>query len=157
MPLLSLLPTLPSLGDSSADWRRRLIRNSSRLLSSARRARGDAGEESDLDLLVALKADDPDRKIKAAALDIACALTLESGVLVSIFVADKEFLKQHEGFSFFQAVAEEGVEGIATVAFVSVTGNERMKTVSTALSCSLPLTDRRPCTAQPPYVQYSER
>lgn len=73
------------------------------------RARGDADEESDLDLFVALKENDPHGKIKEAASHIACDLTLESGVLVSLFVADKEFLKQHEGFSFLRTVEEEGV------------------------------------------------
>jgi len=73
------------------------------------RARGDADEESDLDLFVALRKDDPRGEIKEAASRIACDLTLESGILVSLFVADKEFLKQHEGFTFLQAVKEEGV------------------------------------------------
>jgi predicted nucleotidyltransferase len=73
------------------------------------RTRGDADEESDLDLFVALKEDDPQGEIKEKASRIACDLTLESGILVSLFVADKEFLDQHEGFSFLQMVAEEGV------------------------------------------------
>src|SRR5688500_16126616 len=73
------------------------------------RARGDADEESDLDLFVALKEDDPQKEVKEVASRIACDLTLESGILVSIFVADKEFLKQHKGFSFLQTVKEEGV------------------------------------------------
>jgi predicted nucleotidyltransferase len=73
------------------------------------RARGDADEESDLDLFVALRKDDPRGEIKEAASRIACDLTLESGILVSLFVADQEFLRQHEGFSFFQTVEEEGV------------------------------------------------
>jgi len=73
------------------------------------RARGDADEESDLDLFVALKENDLRGEAKKAASRIACDLTLESGILVSPFVADKEFLKQHEGFSFLQAVEEEGV------------------------------------------------
>jgi len=73
------------------------------------RARGDADEESDLDLFVALKEDDPQREVKEVASRIACDLTLESGILVSIFIADKEFLKQHEGFSFLRAAEEDGV------------------------------------------------
>jgi predicted nucleotidyltransferase len=73
------------------------------------RARGEADEESDLDLFVALKENDPQGEAKEAASRIACDLTLESGILVSLFVANKEFLRQHEGFSFLQAVEEEGV------------------------------------------------
>ena|SRR2546428_12495471 len=73
------------------------------------RARGDADEESDLDLFVALKEDDPQGEVKAIAGRIACDLTLEYGILVSVFVADREFLKQHEGFAFLEVIAEEGV------------------------------------------------
>ena len=73
------------------------------------RARGDADEESDLDLFIALKKNDPQGTVKEAASRIACDLTLESGILVSIFVADEEFLKQYEGFSFLRTVVEEGV------------------------------------------------
>src|SRR5882672_5359922 len=73
------------------------------------RARGDADEESDLDLFVALKEDDPQGEIKEIASRIACDLTLECGILVSIFLADREFLKQHKGFAFLEIVAEEGV------------------------------------------------
>src|SRR5713101_6822486 len=46
------------------------------------RARGDADEESDLDLFVALKEDDPQGEVKAIASRIACDLTLEKGILV---------------------------------------------------------------------------
>ena len=47
--------------------------------------------------------------IKKIALDIACDLTLEYGIFVSVFVADDTFLKEHEGFSFLEAVQAEGV------------------------------------------------
>jgi predicted nucleotidyltransferase len=58
------------------------------------RARGEADEESDLDLFVTLKRNDPDGHVKAAARQLACDLTLESGVLVSVFVADPTFVEQ---------------------------------------------------------------
>lgn len=73
------------------------------------RARGDADEESDLDLFVALKEDDPQGGVKEVACRIACDLTLECGILVSVFVADKEFLTQHEGFALLETIEEEGV------------------------------------------------
>ena len=72
------------------------------------RARGDADEESDLDLFVTLKRDDPDGHVKAAARQLACDLTLESGVLVSVFVADPTFVEQHKGYSFIETVQQEG-------------------------------------------------
>jgi predicted nucleotidyltransferase len=64
------------------------------------RARGEADEESDLDLFVTLTRDDSDERVKNATLDIARDLTLEGGVLVSVFVADRGFL---------EAVNAEGV------------------------------------------------
>lgn len=73
------------------------------------RARGDAEEESDLDLFVTLKRDDPGGQIKAIARHIACDLTLEFGILVSPFVADWEYLRRHQGYALLEAVEEEGV------------------------------------------------
>lgn len=73
------------------------------------RARGDADEESDLDLFVALSTDDSDARVKTIARNIACDLTLEYGILVSVFVADKTFLIQHQGFSLLETIEEEGV------------------------------------------------
>ena len=73
------------------------------------RARGDADEESDLDLFVAVVREDSGKEVEKQAFDIACALTLESGILVSVLVADKGFLRRHEGFSFLEAIEEEGV------------------------------------------------
>jgi len=73
------------------------------------RARGDAHEESDLDLFVAVNRDDPERGVEQAAFGIACDLTLESGILVSVLVADQAFLRRHEGFAFLEAVEEEGI------------------------------------------------
>ena len=52
------------------------------------RTRGDATEESDLDLFVALEQEDPRKEIEKLAFDIACGLTLDSGVLVSTLIAD---------------------------------------------------------------------
>jgi predicted nucleotidyltransferase len=73
------------------------------------RARGDANDESDLDLFVGLKSNDPAGETKAAALQIACDLTLKYGILVSVFVADKRFLDQRREYSFVRTVEEEGV------------------------------------------------
>ncbi len=73
------------------------------------RAKGYADDESDLDLFVALDRDDPNGEVEEIARRIACDLTLEHGVVVSPFVADRTFLEQHRGFSFLETVEEEGV------------------------------------------------
>lgn len=73
------------------------------------RARGEADAESDLDLFVALDADDPEGKVEATAREIACQLTVRYGILVSVFVADKDFLRAHKGYSFLETVSEEGI------------------------------------------------
>lgn len=70
---------------------------------------GEADAESDLDLFVALEWDDPQERVKRAALDIACELTLAHGVLVCVFVADRRFLGEYRGYSFLEAVDAEGV------------------------------------------------
>ncbi len=56
------------------------------------RARGDADEESDLDLFVVVDRDDPGKEVAEHALGIACEMTLESGILIAVVVADKAFL-----------------------------------------------------------------
>ena len=73
------------------------------------RARGDAGEESDLDLFVVVRQDDRREEVDKLALGIACEMTLESGILVSVFVADEEFLLRHQGFAILEAIEEEGI------------------------------------------------
>jgi predicted nucleotidyltransferase len=73
------------------------------------RARGEGDEESDLDLFVALHRDDPRGEVEATALRLACDLTLEHGVLVSVLVADRAFLASHEGYSLLETLKEEGI------------------------------------------------
>ena len=46
-------------------------------------------------LFVGLEQNDRNGRTKAAARQLACELTLESGTLVSVFVADRAFLRQH--------------------------------------------------------------
>lgn len=72
------------------------------------RARGDADEESDLDLFVEVRGDDA-TAIKEAVDQIAGDMTLEHGILVSVFVADRAFMEARRGYSFLEAVAAEGI------------------------------------------------
>jgi len=93
------MPTLTSVSPSDLALAKEFVRRLTEQVDPRRftitlfgsRARDDADEESDLDLFVALKEDDPQGKVKEAASRIACDLTLESGILVSVFVADQEF------------------------------------------------------------------
>ena len=73
------------------------------------RARGDAADESDLDLFVALACDDPGNRIKKTVRRIAADLTLEHGILVSVRVADRTFLERHRGYGLLEAVEREGI------------------------------------------------
>lgn len=73
------------------------------------RARGAADPESDIDLFVAFHGTEPIDNVKEAALDIACELTLEYGILVMPFVADLTLLEQRRGFSFLETVESEGI------------------------------------------------
>ena len=73
------------------------------------RARGDADDESDLDLFVTVKGDELRKEVEKQALGIACDMTLESGILVSVLVADQAFLHRHQGFAFLEAIEEEGI------------------------------------------------
>ena len=73
------------------------------------RARGEADDESDLDLFVELRGKDPSGHVKQAARRIASELTLKHGILVTVFVADRQFRETHQGYSFLEAVAEEGI------------------------------------------------
>lgn len=73
------------------------------------RARGEGDAESDLDLFVAVDEDDPNGEVEAAAREIACQLTVNYGILVSVVVADQEFLRAHKGYSFLDTVSEERI------------------------------------------------
>jgi predicted nucleotidyltransferase len=73
------------------------------------RARGEADEESDLDLFVALDDPDPQGSVREAALQVACDLTLESGILISAFLADPEFVRRRKDYSFLRTVEDEGI------------------------------------------------
>jgi hypothetical protein len=47
--------------------------------------------------------------VRRTAWEIAGDLTLERGILVSVFVADRAFMDARRGYSFLEAVAAEGI------------------------------------------------
>ena len=73
------------------------------------RARGDADEESDVDLFVALTDDDPRRDVKRAAARLANELSLENGLVLSVLLADRAFLENHRGYALLESIQEEGI------------------------------------------------
>ena len=59
-----------------------------------------------MDLFVVVRQDDRREEVDKLALGIACEMTLKSGILVSVFVADQEFLLRHQGFAILEAIEE---------------------------------------------------
>ena len=73
------------------------------------RARGDNERDSDLDLFVAVDVDHLPPAFLESARAVAADLTLEAGILVSAFLADREYMRTHQGWSLLETIAEEGV------------------------------------------------
>lgn len=96
----------------AGDFARRLIERCGRTGFTVRlfgsRARGDADEDSDVDLFVEVQGADT-AKVRQAADEIAGDLTLEHGILFTPFVADRAFMEARRGYSFLAAVATEGI------------------------------------------------
>jgi predicted nucleotidyltransferase len=70
-------------------------------------ARGDATEESDVDVLVVL--DDLDKSTLDAVLEVAWQVGFDSGKVISVVPAMQEEMGLLSASPFFQAVQKEGI------------------------------------------------
>jgi uncharacterized protein len=70
-------------------------------------ARGEAREDSDMDIMVIVRVEDIElrRKLIGTGFDIQ----METGVDLSIKVVSEDEFKAHENFSFFKTISIEGV------------------------------------------------
>jgi predicted nucleotidyltransferase len=80
-----------------------------RLTLFGSRARGDADEESDVDILVELDVEKADRGTHRVLSDVAADLSLRHSVVVSLIELDRERQRGREGFPFLRTIREEGV------------------------------------------------
>lgn len=74
-------------------------------------ARGEAGPESDIDILVLTRGADKDRGLKRSASDLAMDILLDTGIYISAKVVTEEeysFMKQLNT-GFYQNISKEGV------------------------------------------------
>lgn len=72
-------------------------------------ARGDAGPESDIDVLVVLRRDQP--VLRQALMDVAWQVQFEHGVIISDIIRTVEQLERMpvKRFPFYQSVQRDGV------------------------------------------------
>jgi uncharacterized protein len=69
-------------------------------------ARGDDGEESDIDILVVSRSDEKDLQFIAS--DIAYDIAYDEGEMISVHVYPREHLVKFGDISFFKTVVKEG-------------------------------------------------
>jgi len=72
-------------------------------------ARGEAGRDSDVDLMVILDDKDIDFRLKEKVRDMVYDLTLETDYLFSVIVVSENLVRERAGFQVFAAVEEEGI------------------------------------------------
>ncbi len=70
-------------------------------------ARGDAGEDSDIDLLIVVK--EEDYRIRRQMISCAYELQLASGKRISVKVLSKKDFDRTKNFSFLREVISEGI------------------------------------------------
>ena len=88
--------------DEFADW-------SFRMTLFGSRARGEAEPDSDMDILVEIDCDRLSFEDKKRLRRVAGNLSLDSGILISLLIVDREILKDRGDFSIFRNIREEGL------------------------------------------------
>jgi len=71
-------------------------------------ARGEAKEDSDIDILIVTK--DEDFRLRRALIGIAFDILLETEENISVKALSKEDFERHKNFSFLRNVVSEGVK-----------------------------------------------
>lgn len=73
------------------------------------RARGDADPDSDMDVLVEVETESVSFAEKQQLRRVAGEVSLDSGVVVCMVIADRHLRKERGDFSIFQTIREEGI------------------------------------------------
>jgi len=71
-------------------------------------ARGEAGEESDIDILVVTRKED--FRLRRMLIEIAFDILLDTGENISVKALSKDEFERHKNFSFLKSVISEGIK-----------------------------------------------
>jgi len=71
-------------------------------------ARGGAGEESDIDILVVTRKED--FRLRRMLIEIAFDILLDTGENISVKALSKDEFERHKNFSFLKSVISEGIK-----------------------------------------------
>lgn len=80
-----------------------------RLTLFGSRVRGDAEADSDMDVLVEIYSDRISFEEKRRIRRLAGELSLSSGIVLSLLIADRRILEERGDFSIFRNIREEGL------------------------------------------------
>lgn len=80
-----------------------------RLTLFGSRARGGAESDSDMDVLVEIDSDRIAFEDKRRLRRLAGELSMSSGIVLSLLIADRETLEERGDFSIFRNIREEGL------------------------------------------------
>jgi len=73
------------------------------------RARGEAESDSDMDILIEIDSERVSFEEKKGLRRLAGNLSLDSGILISLLIVDREILRDRGDFSIFRNIREEGL------------------------------------------------
>ena len=95
--------------DLSQEIARRLPELQFRMTVFGSRARGDAEADSDMDVLLEVETDRLAFPDKRPLREIASALSLASGIMLSLLVVDRQTMRERADFSLFENIRDEGI------------------------------------------------
>lgn len=80
-----------------------------RLTLFGSRARGNAEPDADMDILVEVDGEEIDPDVRQRLRHIANGISLETGIVVTLFVVDGRTRVARGDFSIFESIREEGI------------------------------------------------